>query len=67
MLGKALSVTSLGTHTNTQLIKDLDHHSSKLEQVSNTFLQLGGHLRITTFYELDKMDYMKSLVRHVVH
>lgn len=62
ILGKALSGASLGTHTNTQLVKDLERHSFKLEQVSDTFLQNAHHLRVITFYELNKMDYMSTLV-----
>ena len=61
-LGNLLRASSLGGHTNVQLLKDLEHHSSRLEQVSDTFLQLGGSLKIVTFYEVDKMDMMSSLV-----
>ncbi|CAM1509288.1 Fc.00g030270.m01.CDS01 [Cosmosporella sp. VM-42] len=61
-LGNLLRASSLGAHTNVQLLKDLDRHSSRLEQVSDTFLQLGGSLKIVTFYEVDKMDMMSSLV-----
>lgn len=58
-----LRLSSLGTHTNAQLLRDLERNSSKLEQVSDTFLQLGGSLKIATFYEVERMDMMRSLVR----
>lgn len=64
ILGRALSGASLGAHTNAQLVKDLERNSPKLEQVSNTFLQNAHHLRVITFHELNKMEYMSSLVSH---
>ena len=63
VLGQVMKCASLGANTNTILLKDLQQHSPKLEQVSNTFLQLAGKLRIVSFYELNKMDYMNSVVR----
>lgn len=63
VLGQVMKCASLGASTNTILLKDLQQRSPKLEQVSNTFLQLAGKLRIVSFYELDKMDYMSSVVR----
>lgn len=61
-LGNLLKASSLGRHTNTQLLKDLAVHSSTLEQVSDTFLQFGTSLRVVTFYETEKVDGLSSLV-----
>jgi hypothetical protein len=62
VLGNMLKASSLGTHTNTQLLKDLERNSPTLEKISDTFLQLGGRLKIVTFYETEKLDRMKDLV-----
>jgi hypothetical protein len=63
LLGKMLKTASFGVNTNTTLLKDLEIHSPKLEQISDTFLQLGQALNIVSFYETDKMDYMSNVVR----
>ncbi|KAK2597342.1 hypothetical protein QQS21_006038 [Conoideocrella luteorostrata] len=62
VLGKVMKAAAFGANTNTTLLKDLQQHSPKLEQVSNIFLQEAGRLRIITFYELNKMDFMNSVV-----
>ncbi|KAJ6438220.1 ankyrin repeat protein [Purpureocillium lavendulum] len=62
MLGTMAKALAFGANTNTQLLKDLERHSYKLEQISDTFLQQASGLRIVSFYELDKLDYMSTVI-----
>jgi hypothetical protein len=63
VLANFLRLSSLGASTNVQLVRDLARNSAKLEQVSDAFLQHGSSLKVITFYELEMMDMMSSLVR----
>lgn len=63
VLANFLRLSSMGASTNAQLVRDLTRNSAKLEQISDTFLQHGSSLKVVTFYELETMDMMSSLVR----
>lgn len=52
----------MGVSTNSQLIKDLDHKSRALTSISNSFVECGKNLRIFSFFETQKLDFMNCLV-----
>ena len=59
---QALRALQMGTATNKSLVSDLRKNSKTLAQISQQFVERGSALRIKTFYEGNKMDYMKCLV-----
>lgn len=62
MFANILKASSLGTSTNSRLSEDLEAHSNVLWQISKSFVERGKDLRIYSFYELDKMDFMNCRV-----
>ena len=59
---QALRALQMGTATNKSLLSDLRKNSKTLAQISQQFVERGSTLRIKTFYEGNKMDYMNCLV-----
>ena len=59
---QALRALQMGTATNTNLLSDLQKNSKTLAQISQQFVERGSSLKIKTFYETNKMDYMNCLV-----
>ena len=59
---QALKALQMGTATNTSLVSDLRKNSKTLSQISQQFVERGSTLRIKTFYETNKMEYMNCLV-----
>ena len=59
---QALRALQMGTGTNTSLVSDLRKNSKTLSQISQQFVERGSALKIKTFYEGKKMDYMNCLV-----
>ncbi|KAJ4319205.1 hypothetical protein N0V84_006487 [Fusarium piperis] len=62
MLSAMLKAASFGTSTDTQLPKDLEPDSRDLERISQSFKARSAGLRIYSFYETEKMDFMKTVV-----
>ena len=58
----ALRALQMGTATNKSLVSDLRKNSKTLAQISQQFVERGSTLRIKTFYEGNKTDYMNCLV-----
>lgn len=52
----------MGSHTNSQLTKDLDRNSSSLSQISKSFVQHGQRIKVVSFVETEKMDWLNCLV-----
>ena len=52
----------MGTATNTGLLSDLRKNSETLGQISQQFVERGSALKMKTFYETIKLNYMKYLV-----
>ncbi|KAJ4422570.1 hypothetical protein N0V82_002798 [Gnomoniopsis sp. IMI 355080] len=61
-ISKILKAGAVGSHTNSQLAKDLERKSHVLKQVSKSFLQHGGRLKIVSFTETEKLDWLNCLV-----
>ena len=59
---RALRTLQMGIPTNTSLLSDLRKNSATLTQISRQFVERGSTLKIRTFYETEKMDYMNRLV-----
>ena len=59
---QALRALQMGTATNKSLVSDLRKNSKTLAQISQQFVERGSTLRIKTFYEGNKIDYMNCLV-----
>ncbi|KAJ0123855.1 hypothetical protein J7T55_012326 [Diaporthe amygdali] len=59
---RALKAGSMGSHTNSQLTRDLERNSSSLSQISKSFLQHGHRIKIVSFVETEKMDWLSCLV-----
>jgi hypothetical protein len=62
-LAKVLKAASLGGNTNTQLSKDLEPNSRVLENITKSFVPRTHDMRIYTFYETEKLDFLNTLVR----
>ncbi|KAH6950863.1 ankyrin repeat protein [Fusarium avenaceum] len=62
MLSSVLKMGTLGTSTNTQLLKDLETNSRDLDRISKSFIARSKGLKIYSFYETEKLDMMKNLV-----
>lgn len=52
----------MGSHTNSQLTKDLDRNSSSLSQILKSFVQHGQRIKVVSFVETEKMDWLNCLV-----
>ena len=59
---RALKAIQMGTATNRNLISDLKKNSPALWQITQQFVERASTLMIKTFYELNKLGYMNSLV-----
>lgn len=62
MLSSVLKMGTLGTSTNSQLLKDLETNSRDLDRISKSFIARSKGLKIYSFYETEKLDMMKNLV-----
>ena len=58
----ALRVVQMITATNTSFLSDLKRNSETLEQISQQFVERGSTIKMKTFYETRKLDYMNCLV-----
>ncbi|RWA08425.1 hypothetical protein EKO27_g6700 [Xylaria grammica] len=63
MLNSMLEAGDIATTTTSQLAEDFELDSSILEHISESFVEHGEKLKIFSFYETEKMDFM---VRKVV-
>jgi len=61
-VARALGAAQMGTATNTNLLSALKKNSEVLREITKQFTERAPTLRIKTFYEVDKLDYMSSLV-----
>ena len=59
---RALKALQMGTTTNTNLLSDLEKNSETLRQISQQFVERGSTLRMKTFYETKKSNFMSCLV-----
>ncbi|KAI9773876.1 MAG: hypothetical protein M1840_006102 [Geoglossum simile] len=57
-----LKTASLGVHTQSNLPKDLELQSRALREISKAFVDRAKDLRIFSFYETDKMDFLNCRV-----
>ncbi|KAL1860723.1 hypothetical protein Daus18300_009066 [Diaporthe australafricana] len=62
IISRALRAGALGSHTNSQLVKELDRKSTSLSHISNSFKEHGHKIRIVSFVETEKMDWLGCLV-----
>lgn len=59
----ALRAASFSTSTNARLAKDLEPTSRLLQHITTSFVESwGARLRIASFYETRKMDFLNCLV-----
>jgi hypothetical protein len=61
-VAQALKALQMGTAANRSLLSDLKKNSEALRQISQQFVERGSTLKIKTFYETNKFDYMSCLV-----
>ena len=61
-VARALEALQMGTATNRNLLSDLKKNSGALWQVSQQFVERASTLKIRTFYETNKLDFMNCLV-----
>ncbi|KAF3764298.1 hypothetical protein M406DRAFT_351665 [Cryphonectria parasitica EP155] len=61
-VSRILRAGVMGSHTNSQLTKDLERKSHMLSQISKSFLQHGRRLKIVSFTETEKLDWLNCLV-----
>ena len=63
----AFRALQMGTSTNSlrSLHSDLRKDSEILRQISQQFVERGSTLRMKTFYETNKSDYMNCLVYYL--
>lgn len=62
VFGSIVKAASFGANTNIQLSRDLEPDSRMLEQVSDGFVDKAKSLRIFTYYETQRLSFLKSLV-----
>ncbi|KAI0418625.1 hypothetical protein F5X98DRAFT_373437 [Xylaria grammica] len=62
MLTSMLDASDLATTATSQLAEDFELDSSILEHISESFVEHGEKLKIFSFYETEKMDFMNSRV-----
>jgi hypothetical protein len=59
---QALEALQMSIATNNSLLSDLKKNSEALRQISQQFVERGSTVKIKTFYETEKLDYMNCLV-----
>ena len=59
---QALRALQIGASTNKNLLSDLRKNSETLRQISQQFVERGSAVKMKTFYETIKLDYMNCLV-----
>lgn len=62
IFSRALKAGAMGSHTNSQLTRDLERNSHVLSQISKSFVEHGHRLKIVSFVETEKMDWLNCLV-----
>lgn len=62
VLGAILKAGSLASSTNTGIPKDLAPRSRVLEAISRSFMSKSRNLKIYSFYETQKMEFMNDVV-----
>ena len=58
----ALRALQMGTATNANLFSDFKKNLETLRWISQQFVGRGSTLKMKTFYETEKLDYMDCLV-----
>ncbi|KAJ4265302.1 hypothetical protein NW762_004587 [Fusarium torreyae] len=58
VLASISKVSTLGVNTNTNVVNDLRKNSKALYNITQSFVDRSKALRILTFYETEKMDYL---------
>ncbi|KAJ4216814.1 hypothetical protein NW757_014655 [Fusarium falciforme] len=66
IFAKILKATTIGANTNAQLPKNLERNSRALESISRSFVERSKDLKMFSYYEKDKMDFLNSLVRNTM-
>lgn len=61
-----LRAASLGTSTNSALMKELKENSKTLQEISKGFPFLGLGIKIYSFTETEGMDYLSGEVGHTL-
>ena len=61
-VAQAFGALQMGTTTNRSLLSDLTKNSEILRQISQQFVERGSSVRMKTFYETKKSDYLNCLV-----
>ena len=61
-VAQAFGALQMGTTTNRSLLSDLTKNSEILSQISQQFVERGSMVRMKTFYETKKSDYLNCLV-----
>ena len=59
---RALGTLQMSTATNTSLLSDLKRNSETLKQISQQFVERGSAIKMKTFYETIKSDFVGCLV-----
>lgn len=67
LLSNVASLATLGTSTNWRLPKDLETQSAVLRDISKSFVDRAKNLQLISFYETDKMDFLKCEVTNLSH
>ena len=62
LAARAFRALHMNTATNTSLLSDLEGNSETLKQISQQFVERGSTIKMKTFYETRKLDYMNCLV-----
>jgi hypothetical protein len=65
LVANVLATTQLGVNTSPRLLKDLQRNSTVLSSISQQTVELLSALRIRTFYELEKLNFIGSLVQYL--
>ena len=61
-VSRAFEALRMDTATNISLRSGLGKNSEVLQQISQQFVERGSTIRMKTFYETMKLDYMNCLV-----
>ena len=59
---RAFRTLQMSTATNPSLLSDLKRNSETLRQISQQFVERGSAIKMKTFYETIKSDYVGCLV-----
>ncbi|KAK2599136.1 hypothetical protein QQS21_005397 [Conoideocrella luteorostrata] len=62
ILATILKASTLGANTNSKLVADLKSKSETLRGISKSFVDRSKALRILSFYETEKMDFLNFQV-----